>query len=91
MDLNTIEAITVLRITPVNNAGSLRAFAVVRVGDFEISDCRVIQQKGQRAYLAWPQRQSGGQWYPVIKTTPELRERVQALVLAEWRNQEPRS
>ena len=46
--------------------------------------CRVIQQPGQRAYVALPQVESAdGRYFPVL-SAPGLREVVQEVVLAEY-------
>ncbi len=79
--------ITILRVSPVSGHGNLRAFAQVRVGDIIIVDCRLIQQPGQVAYLTGPQKEESGRWWPLVKMTPALRERVQAAVLAKWQQQ----
>ena len=78
------DTIIVMRVTPVSGQGNLRAFADVRVGEITVCDCRVIQQAGQVAYVAGPQKQERGRWWPLVKMSPELRERVQSAVLGAW-------
>ena len=75
--------IQVLRVVKVTGGGNLRAFADVRVGEITICDCKVIQQLGQRAYVTGPQKQVGERWYPLVKMSGGLRDRVQACVLQE--------
>lgn len=72
--------IRVLNVTAAGQA-NLRAFAVVRIGEITIHDCKVIQQPGQRAYVTGPQKQVGDRWFPLVSMSSELRERVQAAVL----------
>jgi hypothetical protein len=76
--------ISILNVTAVHGSGCLRALAVAQVGDFEIRGLRVVQQDGQRPYLQWPQLEHAGKYYPMLKTTPELRQQVQTAVLAAW-------
>lgn len=47
-----LSKITVSKITPLNQ-GNLKAFANIRLGEvMTINGCRIIQQPGQRAYVA---------------------------------------
>jgi DNA-binding cell septation regulator SpoVG len=88
-------ALEVLEVKPVTGRGNLKAFARVRLGAVVIHGCRVIQQPGQKAWVALPQVParakadgSGAGWYPVIEiTNPELLARVRAAVLEAWGNQ----
>lgn len=72
--------IHVLSVTPAGQP-NLRAYAVVKIGDITVHDCKVIQQPGQRAYVTGPQKQVGDRWFPLVSMTSTLRERVQAEVL----------
>jgi hypothetical protein len=74
-------AIKVLNVTRAVGHGNVRAWAVVKVGDITINDCKVIQQPGQRAYVTGPQKQVGDRWFPLVSMTSSLRQRVQAEVL----------
>ena len=80
--------IKVIAIRPVN-AGNLRAFANIEYGDIEIHGMRIIQQDDQAAYVMWPQTENmkDGKkvYWPVIKSTPEVRQPVQDAVLAAWK------
>lgn len=77
--------IAVTRIMPVHMNGqpNLKAFAEVKIGDITICDCRIIQQPGHKAYVTGPQVQVGKNFYPLVKMTPNLRDLVQATVIAE--------
>jgi hypothetical protein len=79
-------AADVLEVRRLEGHGNLRAFAKVRLGAVVIHGCRVIQQPGQKAWVALPQVParakadgSGAGWYPVIEIT--------TAVLEAWGNQ----
>ena len=77
-------SVTVIKVTPVRTPGNLRAFADIIIGPLVIHSCRVIQQPGQRPWVAMPQTQdAAGRWYPVIRTDDDnLRQAVRDRVLA---------
>ena len=47
--------IEVLEVRRIEGCGNLRAFAEVKLGCVLIHGCRVIQQPGQRPWVALPQ------------------------------------
>jgi DNA-binding cell septation regulator SpoVG len=47
--------ITVKKIRLVNSGKPLRGFADLQIGEILIRDFRIIQERGQRAYVASPQ------------------------------------
>lgn len=75
--------IQVTSLKPANVPGqpNLRGFAEIKVGEITICDCRIIQQPGQRAYVSGPQKQVGTAFYPIVKMSSALKEKVQAVVL----------
>ena len=77
-------SVTVIKVTPVRTPGNLRALADICIGPLVIHSCRVIQQPGQRPWVAMPQTQAAdGRWYPVIRTDDDtLRAAVRDRVLA---------
>lgn len=80
--------ITVISIKPLNQ-GNLKAFATIKLGNaMTINGCRVIQQAGQRAYVALPQTKTDdGKYWPVITADdPRFKDAVEELVLAAWRD-----
>jgi DNA-binding cell septation regulator SpoVG len=79
--------IKVLRISPVTGRGNLRAYADVQFDGITITDCPIVQQNGQAAYVTGPQKFEDGHWWPVVKLTSDLRQHVQAAVLSEWQRQ----
>jgi DNA-binding cell septation regulator SpoVG len=85
-------AIEVLEVRPVRGEGNLRAFVSIRLGAVVIHGCRVVQQPGQRAWVALPQTParkkadgSGAGWFPVIEIRRrELLDQVRDAILAAW-------
>jgi DNA-binding cell septation regulator SpoVG len=68
--------IQVIEVRRIEGHGNLRAFAKVRLGPVVIHGCRVIQQPGQRPWVALPQVPArkkadgtGSGWFPVIEIT----------------------
>ena len=80
-----LDSIAVLSIKPIDK-GNLRAFADIQLGEtLIISGCRVIQQPNQRAYVALPQAENNGKFYPVITAVDKrFKEAVEQNVLAAW-------
>lgn len=83
-----------LKLRLLNGRGNLRALADATVtftgGEaVTLRGCRVIQQPGQCAYVALPQIESAdGRFFAAVSGPTELREAVEAAVLAEWKKQE---
>jgi Signal peptidase, peptidase S26 len=80
---------TVYRLGGNNNAGNVRAFVSVRIGDVSILGCKIVQQPGQRPWVAMPDRQwvaddGTTRWSPVIKLSNPLKRRLDDAVLAVW-------
>jgi DNA-binding cell septation regulator SpoVG len=69
------------------SAGSVRAYARIRVGPLAISGVKVIQQQGQRAWVKLPDQQSkDGKWFPVVTcSSPTLEEAISSAVLQAYR------
>jgi DNA-binding cell septation regulator SpoVG len=84
--------IEVLEIRRLPDTGNLKGFAKVRLGPVVIHGCRVIQQPGQKAWVALPQTParakadgSGAGWFPVVEiTSKDLMPRVRDAVLDAW-------
>jgi DNA-binding cell septation regulator SpoVG len=76
--------IEVLAIRATDGHTSIKAFADIRVGGVTILGCKIVQQEGQRAWLAMPSSKSERGWNDVIRLSSELRERVQAVALEAW-------
>ena len=88
MKADMILAVEVIDLTTLVNSGCLRALASVRIEPFGITirDCRVIQQDGQKAYVALPQRKArDGKHYPILTCDKQnLKDAVKTAVLAKW-------
>jgi DNA-binding cell septation regulator SpoVG len=69
------------------SAGSVRAYARIRVGPLAISGVKVIQQQGQRAWVKLPDQQSkDGKWFPVVTcSSPTLEAAISSAVLNAYR------
>ena len=82
------DAVTSLvkQIVRLPDGGNLKAFAVVEVGPWTIRGVRVIQQPGQKVYVALPQeRTSDGRYFPILQSADtNLKDAIQAAVLLEW-------
>jgi hypothetical protein len=85
--MSNIEVIAMRRVS----AGSIRAFLDLRLGDEQrhvvIRDCKIVESAGKPAWLAMPSTKSGNRWVAVCELSKELRKRVEAIALTEWRNQ----
>jgi DNA-binding cell septation regulator SpoVG len=80
--------IEVIAISPLANAGNLKAVVSVRLGGVIIHDCKIIQQPNQHAWVSLPQReyqQDGERKYKaVVEMTEPLRRELSRIVLATW-------
>jgi DNA-binding cell septation regulator SpoVG len=88
--------IIILDIRPQNGGRPLKAFVDLKLGDLTIRDFRVIQQRGERAFVTAPQTSwkspDGAIKYKTIITMPnDLKWQIESAVLAEFqRAQEKR-
>lgn len=69
--------------------GNVRAFMSIRIGGVTINNCKVVQQPGQKAWAAMPDREytdsSGSKRYaPIVELSPELHRRVCDFVAEYW-------
>lgn len=83
--------IELLDLRPVTSGGNVRAFVSIRLGGVTIHTCKIVQQPGQTAWLAMPDRPytdaSGKQkqnWTAIVELSPELKRRVSDSIIAEW-------
>ena len=68
---------------------SLKAFANVRVSDWEIHNWKVVQQTDHRAQVEMPQvgwRDSSGElrFRKLLSIPGELRQRIEVAILSPW-------
>jgi hypothetical protein len=79
----------VLKIAPTT-AGTVKAFVYIRVGAVTIKGAKIMQQPGQAAWLAMPDRSyvvSGkAECAPIIELDKSLRERATEVVLTAWKS-----
>lgn len=84
------EGIQVLEFKSVSDRGALKAFCTVHIGHLQINDCRIIQQPGQRAWVAMPQISYKNEYGTVkyrslVQIMDEtLRNQITHIVLSEW-------
>jgi DNA-binding cell septation regulator SpoVG len=73
-------------IRPSNKAGKVKAFVDVEIGPVLILGAKLVQQPGQRGWVAMPSQKLGdGKWTEVIRVTDkEAMEAITAAVLAAW-------
>lgn len=82
-----------IKVTAIQRLGpgNLKAFATIQYGDLEISGMRIIQQDGMKAYVSWPQfttlKDGKPSYFPMIKSTPAVKQPVQDAILAAWKNE----
>ena len=77
-------SIEVLAIRRLDGKSSVKAFCDVRLGGVVLKGCKVIQQDGQRPWLALPSIKTEHGWQNVVELSKPLRERVTGVVLAAW-------
>jgi len=82
--------IQVIEIKPSVTQGTVKAFAKISLDGIIVHDFKVIQQAGQKAWVACPQTEwadkSGKKHYkPVIELPSTLKEQVQSAILHGWR------
>jgi hypothetical protein len=81
--------IEVIDVRPAQNAGNVRAYLSLRIGGITIHGAKIVQQNGQKAWLAMPDRQWQGSdgkthYTAIVERTPSLKERVSNAVLPGW-------
>jgi DNA-binding cell septation regulator SpoVG len=80
-------AIEVLELRPVTNCGNVRAFVKLKVGGFVIHGVKVVRQENQNPWVALPQTQSKGKWFPVVEASKDLKPRIDSVVFDAWQGQ----
>lgn len=87
---NSNASIEVLKIRHLNNGGSLRAFVSIKIGHLILHSLRVIEQPGQKAWLALPKQEmkdASGEtkYWPICEASKELKANIDQVVLPRWR------
>jgi DNA-binding cell septation regulator SpoVG len=62
----------------------------LRLGGVTIKGAKVIQQAGQKAWVAMPSVKTDGAWQNVVELSKDLRDRVTDVVLAAWQDRPSR-
>jgi DNA-binding cell septation regulator SpoVG len=82
------DRIKIVSIHRTAQAGTIKAFATVLIGAaIEISGFKIIQQAGQRAWVAMPdrKREDTGGYAPIIKCLDDqLKAAITEAVLVAW-------
>jgi DNA-binding cell septation regulator SpoVG len=86
--------IEVLSITR-RRGGNVKAFVSVRVGALTIHDVKVVQQAGQKPWVAMPSREWSDddgkrRFSPLVELGPSLKACVEVAVLQAWAAEEGR-
>jgi DNA-binding cell septation regulator SpoVG len=81
--------IRVVDLRTVNGGTPLRAYVGIKVDDMVISDWRIIQQPGQRAWVSYPQitwKDAGGKvrYKSLISIPGELKQKIDIAILSAW-------
>lgn len=84
------EKVTCTKVNFLSGSGNLKAYATVEIGGaLEIHGCRVVQQRGQAAWVSLPQQQKDGKWFNVVYVhDARLKAAISERVLAAWEAQQ---
>ena len=82
--------IEVLAIRKLDGASSVKAFVDIRLGGVTLKGCKVVQQEGQKAWLATPSVKTNHGWQNVVELSRDLRERCTEIVLEAWESHDER-
>jgi DNA-binding cell septation regulator SpoVG len=76
--------IEVLAIRKLDGSTTVKAFVDLRLGGVTLKGCKIVQQEGQKAWLAMPSIKTERAWQNVVELSKELRERATEVALAAW-------
>jgi DNA-binding cell septation regulator SpoVG len=76
--------IEVLAIRPYTGSGSVKAFVDLQIGGITLKGCKVVQQDGQKAWIAMPSSKTNHGWQNTVEVSKALRERITEVVLEAW-------
>jgi hypothetical protein len=80
--------VEVVALRPSTHPGNVKAYVTVRLGPVLICGFKIVQQAGQRAWVAEPQIERGGRyWRVVVIENPDLWAHVRATILDHWQGQ----
>jgi DNA-binding cell septation regulator SpoVG len=83
-------AIQVLTIRKLDGKSSVKAFCDLQIGGVKVMGAKIVQQDGQKAWLAMPSAKTQRAWQNVVELSKPLRERATEVVLAAWASHQPR-
>jgi DNA-binding cell septation regulator SpoVG len=83
-------AIQVLTIRKLDGKSSVKAFCDLQIGGVKVMGAKIVQQDGQKAWLAMPSVKTERAWQNVVELSKPLRERATEVVLAAWSTHQPR-
>ncbi len=81
--------IEVLEFSRIANAGTVKATCSLRIGGVTIKEAKIVQQSGQTAWLAMPQRQWTGSdgkthYTALVELSAPLKQRVSEVAPKAW-------
>jgi hypothetical protein len=76
--------IEVLAIRRPGGQSSVKAFVDIRLGGVTIKGAKIVQQDGQKPWLAMPAIKTERAWLNVVELSKELRERATEIALEAW-------
>jgi DNA-binding cell septation regulator SpoVG len=80
-----MSAIEVLAIRALDGKTTVKAFVDLRVGAIALKGYKIVQQDGQKAWLAMPSVKTERAWNNVVEiTSQDLRQRMTDVVLEAW-------
>jgi hypothetical protein len=83
--------IEVIDLKRIQNAGNIRGVVSVRVGGVTLIGCKVVQQVGQKPWIALPDREwvdddGKKRWTASVKLSTALKQRLDDAVFSACRN-----
>jgi DNA-binding cell septation regulator SpoVG len=86
-------AFEVVDLRLIENAGSLRAYASVKIGPLTVHDFRIIKQADQDAWVSVPQKswntpEGERRFSPLLELPPDWKRPLSDAVIAAWQEHE---
>jgi DNA-binding cell septation regulator SpoVG len=82
---NRAGAIVVRAIRRLDGSTTVKAFVDIQLGGLVLKGCKIVQQDGQRAWLAMPSVKTERAWLQVVEVESKaLRDRFTDVVLQAW-------
>jgi DNA-binding cell septation regulator SpoVG len=77
--------ISVVAIRHLDGKSSVKAFIDLQVGGLTIKGCKIVQQDGQKAWLAMPATKLTHGWVNTVEISSRLlRDRLTEVAVAAW-------